>query len=71
MLFLHEYEYFLDTQVATEVMILSYLIPPKGRTKIKGGKHWKFSTIESSESMILHCKVIHLLLHIIMYIILY
>lgn len=47
---------FLDSVVGVELAILPRLIPPKGRLR-SGKSHWKFSTAESVESLIVYCQV--------------
>jgi hypothetical protein len=32
-------------------------VPPKGRIRIDGNEHWKFSKIECREGIIVHAKV--------------
>lgn len=48
---------FSDTKVALHVLLLPLLIPPKSRTKITVKQHWKFSSSEVSESLLMHVKV--------------
>lgn len=47
---------FLDAVVGVELAVLARLIPPKGRLK-SGKSHWKFSTEESVQSLIVYCQV--------------
>ncbi|CAG9763967.1 unnamed protein product [Ceutorhynchus assimilis] len=45
----------LDSKITTQITLLPHLIPPKGRTVIEK-KHWKFSTQESVESLVVLVK---------------
>ncbi|CAG9763626.1 unnamed protein product [Ceutorhynchus assimilis] len=44
-----------DSKITTQITLLPHLIPPKGRTVIEK-KHWKFSTQESVESLVVLVK---------------
>ncbi|CAG9765773.1 unnamed protein product [Ceutorhynchus assimilis] len=44
-----------DSKITTQITLLPHLIPPKGRTIIEK-KHWKFSTQESIESLVVLVK---------------
>jgi hypothetical protein len=51
---------FLDARFINDIFLLANIIPPKGRILSEtnsGRKQWKFSTIESIEAIIVHCKV--------------
>lgn len=51
----------LDLKAILQLKALPHLVPPKGKLKIKEAgrfKHWKPSTAEAVESLIIHTKVI-------------
>ncbi|CAG9765739.1 unnamed protein product [Ceutorhynchus assimilis] len=45
-----------DNIEAVQLYLLSYMIPPKGRLCLENKKHWKFSSQESCDSLIIHAK---------------
>ncbi|XP_077280586.1 uncharacterized protein LOC143907596 isoform X3 [Temnothorax americanus] len=48
-----------DGRFINDIHLLANIVPPKGRILIEtdsGRKQWKFSTIESIEAIIVHCK---------------
>lgn len=47
----------LDTKFVAQLLLLPYLIPPKGKLNIKGTGTWKFSILECIEAIICHAKV--------------
>lgn len=51
------YKYiFLDGKFCIQFSLLSYLVPPTGRTRVSQ-KVWKYTTIEAKEGLIVHVKV--------------
>lgn len=58
---------FADAKFVVQLLLLSHLIPPKGRIRFKK-EHYKISISECKDSMILHAKVlfIYIILHYVM-----
>lgn len=46
----------VDCKVVIQLLLLPYLIPPKGRYRNKN-QHWKPSISECQDSIIIHVKV--------------
>ncbi|KAK5640419.1 hypothetical protein RI129_011230 [Pyrocoelia pectoralis] len=45
-----------SSKTAIQILLLPYLIPPKGRAR-KGKEHWKASILECQQSLIVHAKI--------------
>ncbi|XP_031345111.1 uncharacterized protein LOC116172107 isoform X2 [Photinus pyralis] len=45
-----------SSKTAVQLLLLPYLVPPKGRSR-KGKDHWKATTLECQQSLILHAKI--------------
>lgn len=46
----------LDSKVVKQIILLCHMLPPKGRIIVKK-KHWKFSTQECINSILIHATV--------------
>lgn len=56
-IYLHNINSFLTEQkFLPQLIILSYLVPPKGRKVLEKRKVWKFSSSKATEGIILHVK---------------
>lgn len=49
--------FFSDAKFTVQLSLLPYLIPPKGRTKLPDGTHWKYSITETLNAIAHHVKV--------------
>jgi len=45
----------IDSKVVKQIETLCHILPPRGRLIVKK-THWKFSTQECIDSIIIHCK---------------
>lgn len=50
------FHFVLGSRIAKQITLLCHIIPPRGRLVVKR-KHWKFSTQECVDSIIIHATV--------------
>lgn len=57
---LSNFHFYIDAKVIVQILLLSHLIPPKGRIRLKQ-EHYKSSISECKNSIVLHVKVLNVI----------